>query len=126
MQRPGGRGAALAAAAALLILAVCSSAPEQMKCATRDGVTVYDGMERRIWHETCADGALHISVCRQDGSIGISVLQMERQEYVYRGTDLPTSKFFVLLPEAGEYRIEIRAEHFQGSFDVTGSTRSSA
>ena len=96
MQRPGARGAALAAAAALLLLAACSSAPEQMKCAT------------------------------QDGSISISVLQMERQGTRLPWTDLPTSKFFVLLPEAGEYRIEIRAAHFRGSFDVTESPGSGA
>ena len=120
------RTAVFVLAALLLVLAACSSTSAQMKCTAQDGVCVYAGTEQRIWHETGTDGQLHISVSRQGGSIAISILQVERQAYVYRGTDLPTSDFFVLLPEAGEYCIEIHAEQFQGSYDVTGSPGSGA
>ena len=110
----------LVLAAALLLLTACGNDPPQMVITTRNGVTTYNGTERQICH--VADGEereLHISVFRENGSISISVWQMEEQKYAYRGTDIPTSDFIVTLSERGEYRIEISAESFQGRYSIT-------
>ena len=114
------RLAPFALAAALLLMAACSGNTSQMVTTTRDGITTYNGTEQQICQ--VADGArqeLDISVFRQNGSLSISVLQMEGQKYVYRGTDIPTSDFIVSLPNPGEYRIEINAKNFQGSYAIS-------
>ena len=118
------RLALLTLAAVLLLLTACGSDSPQMVIATQDGITIYNGTDQQICH--VADGEqreLHISVSRQSGSISISVLQTEGQKYAYRGTSIPTSDFLVSLTEPGEYRIEIHAENFQGSYDISDSRK---
>ena len=91
-----------------------------MAVTTRDGITTCSGADRQTCH--VADGEpreLHVSVSRQGGSISISVLLAEEQTYAYRGTDIPTSDFSVFLSEPGAYCIEIHAENFQGSYDIS-------
>ena len=111
--------AGLVLAAALLLTACGNDSPE-MVITTRNGITTYNGTDRQICHVAGGEGReLHISVFRLDGSISISVLQMEERKYAYRGTDIPTSDFTVVLPGDGEYQIEISAENFQGRYIVT-------
>lgn len=108
----------------LLMMTACGSNSPQMVIITQDSTTTYNGTDQQICH--VADGEqceLHISVFRQDGSISISVLQMEEQAYAYRGTDIPTSDFIVFLSEPGKYCIEINAENFQGSYDISNYSK---
>ena len=114
----------LVLAAAALVLAACGGGTlPRMEIEVRDGVTTYNGTERLTFR--AAEGEereLHIAVSRRSGSLSVSVLQTESREYAYRGTDLPTSDFFVLLPEPGEYCVEICADGFQGSYAVSDRT----
>ena len=84
--------------AALLLPTACGNDSPKMVITTQNGITTYNGMDRQICH--VADGEqreLNISVSRQNGSISISVLQTEEQKYAYRGNDIPTSDFIVVL-----------------------------
>ena len=106
------------------MMTACGSNSPQMVIIAQDSTTTYNGTDQQICH--VADGEqceLHISVFRQDGSISISVLQMEEQAYAYRGTDIPTSDFIVSLSEPGEYCIEISAENFQGSYNISNQLK---
>ncbi len=107
--------------AAALVLAACGGGTvPQMEIKVRDGVTTYNGTEQLIFRAPEGEKReLHIAVSRRSGSLSVSVWQTESREYAYRGTDLPTSDFFVLLPEPGEYCVEICADGFQGSYAVS-------
>ena len=106
--------------AALLLLAGCAGRQKTMKTVTKNGVTVYDGLETRQFSVPEGETReLHIAVSRLGGRISITVVCEQTGEAVYRGTDIPASDFTVALEKSGTYRAEISAENFQGSYDVS-------
>ena len=114
------RCAVLGLLLALLALSACSKASDAgMHAETKNGVTVYDGTQVRTVQVTEGQTlTLQISVARQAGSLSISVLQIETQTYAYRGIEIPSSSFDVLLTQPGAYQITVQAEHFQGSYEI--------
>ena len=111
--------------AALLALAACGkSTSQEMTCRIRNGTATYNGTEIRT--VLVPDGEareVRVSVSRQNGRLSVCILQTQSGTYAYRGEDLPTSDFTVLLKEPGTYRVEITAERFQGGYEVTDSAQ---
>lgn len=106
--------------AALLLLTGCAGTQKTMRTVTKNGVTVYDGIETRQFSVPEGETQqLHIAVSRLGGRISITVVREQTGEAVYRGTDIPTSDFTVALEKPGTYRADISAENFQGSYDVS-------
>ena len=105
---------------AAVLTACAGDASAGMTVERRDGTAIYHGTEYRVCRVDEGEQLeLHVSVSRQDGKLDLSVLRTGDQEYAYRGRDIPTSEFDLLLPEAGEYQIEIHAENFQGSYEIS-------
>lgn len=86
---------------------------------TVDGVTIYRGTQtRRYTVSADQPQALTIHIERRSGSLGIRIRHLDTGDYVYRGSDLPTSTFTVNLETAGEYTLTITADDFCGSFRI--------
>jgi len=56
-----------------------------------------------------------------NGKLGLSI-QDDNGHRVYEGNDLPTSSFTVHLEQVGKYRINVDADHHEGSFELTWDT----
>ena len=58
-----------------------------------------------------------MSVHTESGSLQITVAPTDAPDrFCYRGMDLPTSDFSVILSEPGEYQVWIAADHFMGNY----------
>ena len=116
--------------AALLSLAAGCTRQQNLESPHMDrnmenGQILYDGTERRFFRvEEGQTGVLTVSVTRESGSLNLSVFpESDPEQYNYRGTELPTSDFTVLLEEPGAYRVWIEAERFAGAYDCEWSVR---
>ena len=90
-----------------------------------NGQILYDGTEQRFFQvEEGQTGVLTVSITRESGNLNLSVFpESDPEQYNYRGTELPTSDFTVLLEEPGTYHVWIEAERFIGTYDCEWSVR---
>ena len=90
-----------------------------------NGQILYDGTEQWFFQvEEGQTGVLTVSITRESGNLNLSVFpESDPEQYNYRGTELPTSDFTVLLEEPGTYRVWIEAERFIGTYDCEWSVR---
>ena len=88
------------------------------------GQAIRNGTEQRLCQvERGQTGELLIQVHTGSGSLSISVFPTENpNHFYYRGREIPTSEFSVILPDAGEYTVWIEAEDFEGSYEFSWST----
>lgn len=95
----------------------------RMEVFVEEGRTVREGKEARSYQvEKGKTGRLQITVEREGGSLNIAVFSPENPEhFYYRGMDIPSSEFSVILSEAGEYKVWIEAEHFIGCYELNWS-----
>lgn len=115
-----------------LLLTGCGksgSAPDtaepEMNISFENGRMFCDGTEQRFYsvgkNQT---GELKISVGTESGSLSISVFPTDDPDhFCYRGVDIPTSDFSVMLPDSGEYEVWIEAKRFAGSYGFEWITR---
>ncbi|MGN1095443.1 MAG: hypothetical protein ACI4QR_03545, partial [Eubacteriales bacterium] len=96
-----------------------------MNIEFKNGQMVYNGNEQYFYQVKEGEvGELEIAVERTSGKLDIIVSCDDIPEhYFYRGTDIPTSSFKVVLPEPGEYRLVVEAEDFAGSYGFEWSVR---
>ena len=90
-----------------------------------NGQILYDGTEQRFFQvEEGQTGVLTVSITRESGNLNLSVFpESDPEQYNYRGTELPTSDFTVLLEEPGTYHVGIEAERFIGTYACEWSVR---
>lgn len=96
-----------------------------MRIDFENGQAIRNGTEQRLYQvERGQTGELLIQVHTGSGSLSISVFPTENpNHFYYRGREIPTSEFSVILPDAGEYTVWIEAEDFEGSYEFSWSTR---
>ena len=76
----------------------------------------FDGVKRET--VTVKEGAtmeLKVSVTTEAGKLAISV-EHKDGTVAYRGTELPTSEFSVVLSDAGTYTVTLTAENHRGAY----------
>ena len=103
-----------------LVSGCAPSRQDSMYQKTVDGVTIYRGTQTRRY--TVSGGqpqALTVRIERRSGSLDIRVRHVDSGEYVYRGSDLPTSAFTIGMAAAGEYILTVTADDFCGSFQIS-------
>lgn len=90
----------------------CSSAGASMTYRKFDGVKEYQ-LETS---ENARD--IQVDVETESGSLDAYIVKDggEKSDAVYEGEDIPSSSFTVTVPEAGTYRIHLRAENHKGSY----------
>lgn len=106
----------------ILILLFClfsctSKEKEGMTVNIVDGVTLYNGVERRSF-EICdgKEGELKVSLFKESGKMGLKVTSLVDPTYIpYSGSDCP-EYFVVSLKKSGEYEAIITAENYKGTF----------
>ena len=83
-----------------------------------NGQPIRTGTEQQFYRvEQGQSGELQISVHTESGSLQITVAPTDAPDrFCYRGMDLPTSDFSVILSEPGEYQVWIEADHFMGNY----------
>ena len=102
----------------LLCLFSCSNKEKEgMTVNIVDGVTVYNGIEKRTFTiRDGKEGELKVSLLKESGTFGLKVSSLDDSSYIpYLGSDCP-EYFVVNLKESGEYEAIITAENYKGTF----------
>lgn len=106
--------------AAAMLLAGCryQERHPKMEVNVVDDKVVYDGTEQYFYEvETGTVGTLKVKVLKYDGELALKVFATEdRSQVAYKGNDIPTSDFEVILSEPGKYKVWVEAKKFKGSY----------
>lgn len=121
---------------ALMLFCACESEKENdrpvmnINIETRsDGTsyTVYDGSRQYCYQiEEGEGGDFRMEIVVGEGSIDAVIYEInDKDNPIYRGTDMPTSEFTVHSDKPGDYRILFTAHEFVGDFNCNFSKTTS-
>lgn len=111
----------------LCILNGCEAKEQQPKMnvnLTEDGSCIYDGEMQYFYQvQEGEKGIAHISVTAVQGSIRFDIHEKDNERnQKYCGTITESCEFDVVLDEANEYRIYVKADQFQGEYKIDWKT----
>ena len=65
-------------------------------------------------------GVISVSIAKKEGRIDIDIYPTDcKEDTNYKGRDLDSTAFSVILSEAGEYKVRISAKKFVGDYEIS-------
>lgn len=120
--------------AAILLFGGCGAQPVEndnpvmqvaiVENADGGSKAVRNGSEQRFYQVPSGKtGEIHVTIHTESGKLDLQIYQDE-SDPVYRGSDLGSADFRVILDKEGEYTVRVDAEDFVGeySFDYEEKT----
>lgn len=103
----------------ILVLLLSCSAEKEMTVRLEDGLTIYNGVEKREYNiSEGKEGELKISSIKESGKIGLKVASLSDSSYVpYEGSNLPEC-FVVRLEKSGKYKVTINCKNYKGTYNL--------
>ena len=78
---------------------------------------VRNGSEQRFYQVPSGKtGEIHVTIHTESGKLDLQIYQDE-SDPVYRGSDLGSADFRVILDKEGEYTVRVEAEDFVGEYE---------
>lgn len=113
----------LSAVAEIMVFCACSG--QKMRCVTGINdlghyyILEFDKMNQE---DSCVipasrDDAFAVSLKINEGDVDF-IIGMDGKKPIYKGNDIDTGSFKVIVPEDGDYRITVNAKHASGSVEV--------
>ena len=100
----------------ILVLLLSCSAEKEMTVRLEDGLTIYNGVEKREYNiSEGKEGELKISSIKESGKIGLKVASLSDPSYIpYEGSNLP-EYFVIRLEKSGKYEVTISCKNYKGA-----------
>lgn len=97
---------------------------ENMNITVGEDGIIRNGTEYYTYRvETGYKGVVSVGISKKSGRIDLDIYPTERKEDTeYKGRDLDSAAFSVILSDAGEYKVRVTAKDFVGEYEISWKT----